>query len=58
MFFEDVLPLRLGPDGSLRELPVTPAELGNFATNATESPTAKPPSQPTAWLLTDRLARA
>jgi dienelactone hydrolase len=58
MFFEDVLTARLGEDGSLRDITAAPAALGNFATKVAEPPAEKPPSEPTAWLLTERLARA
>ena len=57
-FFADVLPLRLGPDGSLREVPATPAALGDFAARTAGPPADKPPAEPTAWLLTNRVARA
>jgi poly(3-hydroxybutyrate) depolymerase len=58
MFFEDVLPLRVSPEGTLRALSETPARLGNFAKKAVDVPAEKPPSEPTAWLLSDRVARA
>jgi poly(3-hydroxybutyrate) depolymerase len=57
-FFEDVLPLRIAADGSLRDVSSTPALLGNFATKASDPPPSKPPADPTAWLITERVARA
>jgi dienelactone hydrolase len=58
MFFEDVLAARVGPDGALRELKTAPAALGNPATKTIAPPGEKPPAEPTAWFLTERLARA
>jgi dienelactone hydrolase len=58
VFFEDVLASRVAPDGTLRAISAAPAALGNLTNKATEAPTEKPPAEPTAWLITERVARA
>ena len=58
VFFEDVLPLRLAADGTLRAITAAPAGLGNFATRTAAPPAEKPPAEPTAWLATSRVAAA
>jgi hypothetical protein len=58
MFFEDVLSLRVTPEGALRDSSATPAALGNYASKSADAPGDKPPAEPTAWLATERIARA
>ena len=59
MFYEDVLPLRLGSAGTLQPMSEGAGFLGDFKAG-TIQPLAetKTPNYPTAWLPTLRVARA
>jgi dienelactone hydrolase len=58
VFFEDVLPLRLSPTGSLIAMTENSGYLGNFETKTAEKLNGAAPNYPTAWLPTDRVVRA
>jgi poly(3-hydroxybutyrate) depolymerase len=59
MFFEDVMALRLGDDGSLKPLAEKDGWYGDIhGKTITAVGTQKPPTAPTAWLPTERVARA
>jgi poly(3-hydroxybutyrate) depolymerase len=61
MFFDDVLPLRLGGgDEGLRPVAESSGYVGDLHANTVQpmSATAKLPSYPTSWLPTERTARA
>ena len=59
MFYEDVLPMRLGAAGSLQPMNEASGFLGDFKAR-TIQPLAetKTPNYPTAWLPTARIAKA
>lgn len=61
LFYEDVLPLRLPADagGALQPLPAQSGYLGDLkARTFQKMPEAGAPNYPTAWLPTERVARA
>jgi poly(3-hydroxybutyrate) depolymerase len=59
VFFEDVLAIRLA-DGAagLKPMPAKPAFLGDFKTKSFQPAGETAPTTPTAWLPTERVARA
>jgi hypothetical protein len=59
VFFEDVLPLRLGSGGALKTIDAKSGFVGDIKTK-TFQPPGTPPSttSPMAWLPTERVARA
>ena len=58
MFFDDVIPMRLGDEG-LRPLTESSGFVGDLHSNAIRSMgTAALPNYPTSWLPTERTARA
>lgn len=59
IFFEDVMSLRVGPEGTLKPLAEKDGWYGDIHMKAI-SPvgTQKPPVAPTAWLPTERVAKA
>jgi poly(3-hydroxybutyrate) depolymerase len=58
-FYEDVLPLRLGGEsGTLKPLAMNAGFIGDFAAKTFQPATGTPPNVPTAWLPTERVARA
>jgi poly(3-hydroxybutyrate) depolymerase len=57
VFFEDVLAARLD-NGRLRPMPAAPAFLGDYKTKSYQAPGETAPKDPTAWLATERVARA
>lgn len=59
VFFEDVLAARL-PDagGGLKPMPAKPGFLGDFKTKSYQPIGDAAPKDPTAWLATERVARA
>lgn len=59
MFFDDVIPLRLGDEG-LRPLAESSGFVGDLHANAIRSMSGAPslPNYPTSWLPTERTARA
>jgi dienelactone hydrolase len=59
LFFEDVLPLRLGSaPGTLRLIPESSGFLGDLKAKTFQKQSGAVPNHPTAWLPTERLARA
>lgn len=59
IFFDDVLPLRIGASGALMPLDEKTGFLGDYTSKTFIAPGAKPASgDPTAWLPTERVARA
>ena len=58
VFFEDVLALRVSQDGRLSPMPPQPAFLGDYKTRSFQPPGEAQPKDPTAWLPTERVARA
>ena len=58
VFFEDVMALRVSPDGRLLPMPPKPAFLGDYKTRSFQPPGEAQPKDPTAWLPTERVARA
>ncbi len=60
IFFEDVLPLRLpdSPSATLRSIPETSGFIGDLRTKTFQKQSGAAPNYPTAWLPTDRVARA
>jgi dienelactone hydrolase len=59
LFFEDALPLRLGSSpGSLRPIPESSGFLGDLKAKTFQKQNGAAPNYPTAWLPTERLARA
>lgn len=60
MFFEDVIPLRLTDEGSLRPLGESSGFIGDSHSSSIRPASAEPstPSYPTSWLPTQRTARA
>jgi poly(3-hydroxybutyrate) depolymerase len=57
-FFEDVLAVRLTDEGGLRPMPAKPAFLGDFKTKSFQAVGDSMPRGPTAWLPSERVARA
>jgi poly(3-hydroxybutyrate) depolymerase len=58
-FFEDVLSLRLGVDGALKPLDEKDGWYGDIHMKSISAAgTQKPPANPTAWLPTERVAKA
>jgi poly(3-hydroxybutyrate) depolymerase len=57
VFFEDVLAARLA-EGGLQPMPAKPAFLGDYKTKTFQAPGEKAPTDPTAWLPTERVAKA
>jgi hypothetical protein len=59
IFFDDVLPLRLGESASLKPLAESSGFLGDFKSKMTRAVAdSATPNYPTAWLPTARVARA
>jgi poly(3-hydroxybutyrate) depolymerase len=58
VFFEDVLAMRLSPAGALLPMPPKPAFLGDYKTKSFQPAGDAAPRDPTAWLATERIARA
>jgi poly(3-hydroxybutyrate) depolymerase len=58
MFFEDVLRLRLGDDGTLKPLAEKDGWYGDIHTKNVSVVGAQKPSIPTSWLPSERLAKA
>jgi dienelactone hydrolase len=59
VFFDDVLPMRIGSDDTLRPLDPKAGFIGDLTTNTFQPASAVPsPTVPTAWLPTERAARA
>ncbi|HEX3928404.1 MAG TPA: hypothetical protein VHW65_10435 [Gemmatimonadales bacterium] len=59
IFFDDVLPLRLGANDALMPLAESSGQIGDLHTFAFHPMAAGPaPANPTAWLPTERVARA
>jgi dienelactone hydrolase len=59
MFFEDVMSLRLGADGALRPLAEKDGWYGDIHMKSISAVgTQKAPTAPTAWLPTERVAKA
>jgi len=58
VFFEDVLAARLSPTGGLLPMPPRPAFLGDYQTMSFQAADDAAPRDPTAWLPTERVARA
>ena len=59
VFFDDVLPMRLGESASLRALDEKTGFVGDYHMKTiTPAGETKPPAYPTAWLPTDRVAKA
>jgi poly(3-hydroxybutyrate) depolymerase len=58
VFFEDVLASRLTESGGLKPMPAKPSFLGDFKTKSFQPMGDAAPKDPTAWLPTERVARA
>jgi dienelactone hydrolase len=59
VFFEDVLPLRLGDQpGQLKPIAAKSGFLGDFKSKSFQPIGETAPKDPTAWLVTERVARA
>jgi poly(3-hydroxybutyrate) depolymerase len=58
-FFDDILPMRIGPNGSLKPIPEKTGFMGDLtARTFTAIGDSKVPTEPNSWLPTDRVARA
>jgi len=57
-FYEDVLPLRLGANGALKPIAATSGFIGDLKTKTFQPVGESAPSVPTAWLPTERVAKA
>lgn len=59
VFFDDVLAIRLAdPASGLKPMPAKPGFIGDFKTKSFQPIGDTPPKDPTAWLPTERVARA
>jgi poly(3-hydroxybutyrate) depolymerase len=58
IFFDAVLPLRIGDDDSLKPLAEKSGMIGDVHTKEIQPMPDKAPANPTAWLLNERVARA
>jgi hypothetical protein len=59
VFFEDVLPLRLSDDSTaLKRIPEASGFLGDLKAKTFQKLAGTTPNYPTAWLPTERVARA
>jgi poly(3-hydroxybutyrate) depolymerase len=59
VFFEDILAVRLAnPAGGLKPMPAKPGFIGDFKTKSFQPIGDAAPRDPTAWLPTERVARA
>jgi poly(3-hydroxybutyrate) depolymerase len=58
IFFDDLIPLRLGDNGSLKPLSEKSGVIGDVHSKEVQPMPDKAPANPTAWLPTDRVARA
>ena len=58
IFFEDLLPARIGDGGALKPLTEQSGMIGDVHTKEVQPMPEKAPANPTSWLPTDRVARA
>ncbi|MEP6621552.1 MAG: hypothetical protein ABJE47_19650 [bacterium] len=58
VFFEDVMALRLASNGTLKPMDEKRGLIGDFKEKTFQPMTEKAPTVPTAWLPTERVARA
>jgi poly(3-hydroxybutyrate) depolymerase len=58
-FYEDILPMRIGPNGSLKPIPEKTGFTGDLnSMTYTAIGDSKVPTEPNAWLPTERVAKA
>ena len=58
-FYDDILPMRIGPNGTLKPIAENVGFIGDLKTKAfTPIGDTKPPTEPNSWLPTERVAKA